>query len=344
MCCICLADIDASDSADGMLRCNHPFHARCLRTWFKTASNCPVCRGPMRRYLHDLPNRALLDAANRKTQWTLVGCGAVMTGVLLFYHCIRGPMPTEAHKPHQWLVAVVHSAAILSAILTLALGSIFPLCRDFLWRQMHHSIEHAPDPARTAEGVWRNALTICSPIQLRHLSASWCQSDFIVHSVCVGSGFVAPSIRHLRTLISYLPGRRPFAVIALQPPCTNTEPLAYLITIDDNAQSEYEEVDDTHCVLLQSACAATPDISLPFVYRASHLTERAIQAWVEAEQVSTIRVYITLVPHTTFAGRINWQIILFHRSMSLVDVLARVQAQCGTREPTGTPHTIHVAA
>jgi hypothetical protein len=43
-CAICIAEFADGDEGRLLPRCGHPFHARCVDTWFRFHTTCPLCR------------------------------------------------------------------------------------------------------------------------------------------------------------------------------------------------------------------------------------------------------------------------------------------------------------
>ncbi|KAK2964127.1 hypothetical protein BLNAU_658 [Blattamonas nauphoetae] len=44
-CSICITPISIDDTCTIIKKCDHAFHTECIKPWFKTKKNCPVCRG-----------------------------------------------------------------------------------------------------------------------------------------------------------------------------------------------------------------------------------------------------------------------------------------------------------
>jgi hypothetical protein len=43
-CAICIAEFADGDEGRLLPRCGHRFHARCVDTWFRFHTSCPLCR------------------------------------------------------------------------------------------------------------------------------------------------------------------------------------------------------------------------------------------------------------------------------------------------------------
>ncbi|KFK25988.1 ring-h2 zinc finger [Arabis alpina] len=43
-CSVCLSEFEENESLRLLPKCNHAFHLPCIDTWFKSHSNCPLCR------------------------------------------------------------------------------------------------------------------------------------------------------------------------------------------------------------------------------------------------------------------------------------------------------------
>ncbi|KAK7277766.1 hypothetical protein RJT34_22783 [Clitoria ternatea] len=43
-CTVCLSEFEDGDRGRILPNCNHAFHAHCIDTWFRSHSNCPLCR------------------------------------------------------------------------------------------------------------------------------------------------------------------------------------------------------------------------------------------------------------------------------------------------------------
>ncbi|KAK7392296.1 hypothetical protein VNO78_20730 [Psophocarpus tetragonolobus] len=49
-CTICLYEFNHGEEGRVLPNCNHVFHAHCVDTWFRSHSNCPLCRTPVHRH------------------------------------------------------------------------------------------------------------------------------------------------------------------------------------------------------------------------------------------------------------------------------------------------------
>ncbi|XP_062023410.1 RING-H2 finger protein ATL5 [Rosa rugosa] len=43
-CAVCLSEFEHGERGRVLPSCKHPFHIECIDTWFKSNSNCPLCR------------------------------------------------------------------------------------------------------------------------------------------------------------------------------------------------------------------------------------------------------------------------------------------------------------
>jgi hypothetical protein len=42
---------EQGESPDGLIRCGHKFHRRCIDAWIKVHMNCPLCKGKVKNYI-----------------------------------------------------------------------------------------------------------------------------------------------------------------------------------------------------------------------------------------------------------------------------------------------------
>ncbi|KAI4301433.1 hypothetical protein L6164_034712 [Bauhinia variegata] len=47
-CAVCLSEFEDGDTGRVLPNCNHAFHCHCIDKWFRSRSNCPLCRTPVR--------------------------------------------------------------------------------------------------------------------------------------------------------------------------------------------------------------------------------------------------------------------------------------------------------
>lgn len=47
-CAVCLSEFEDSESGRSLPKCNHKFHLECISMWFRSHSNCPLCRAPVK--------------------------------------------------------------------------------------------------------------------------------------------------------------------------------------------------------------------------------------------------------------------------------------------------------
>ena len=48
-CAVCLSEFEPDEEVRLLPNCNHAFHSKCIDTWFRSHSNCPLCRAPVRQ-------------------------------------------------------------------------------------------------------------------------------------------------------------------------------------------------------------------------------------------------------------------------------------------------------
>ncbi|TKY52506.1 RING-H2 finger protein ATL64 [Spatholobus suberectus] len=49
-CAVCLSEFAHGEEGRFLPNCNHAFHSHCVDTWFRSHSNCPLCRTPVHRH------------------------------------------------------------------------------------------------------------------------------------------------------------------------------------------------------------------------------------------------------------------------------------------------------
>ncbi|KAI4334486.1 hypothetical protein L6164_019172 [Bauhinia variegata] len=52
-CAICLGEFEEGEWLKHLPNCNHVFHVSCIDTWFRSHSNCPLCRSHAHCHLTD---------------------------------------------------------------------------------------------------------------------------------------------------------------------------------------------------------------------------------------------------------------------------------------------------
>ncbi|CAN8285846.1 unnamed protein product [Cochlearia groenlandica] len=52
-CSVCLSEFEEDDEGRVLPECGHVFHVDCIDTWFRSRSNCPLCRAPVRPEISD---------------------------------------------------------------------------------------------------------------------------------------------------------------------------------------------------------------------------------------------------------------------------------------------------
>lgn len=52
-CVICLSLFEENEIGRNLPKCNHVFHVECIDMWLASHSNCPICRAPVVRRLHN---------------------------------------------------------------------------------------------------------------------------------------------------------------------------------------------------------------------------------------------------------------------------------------------------
>lgn len=48
-CAVCLSEFEDGDEGRVLPNCNHAFHSHCIDAWFRSHSNCPLCRTPFQK-------------------------------------------------------------------------------------------------------------------------------------------------------------------------------------------------------------------------------------------------------------------------------------------------------
>ncbi|GMN37952.1 hypothetical protein TIFTF001_007243 [Ficus carica] len=46
-CAVCLSEFEDGDCGRTLPKCGHAFHVACIDAWFRSHSNCPLCRAPV---------------------------------------------------------------------------------------------------------------------------------------------------------------------------------------------------------------------------------------------------------------------------------------------------------
>ncbi|EPS62399.1 hypothetical protein M569_12396, partial [Genlisea aurea] len=58
-CAVCLSDFDDGDVGRLLPECRHSFHVDCIDMWFKSHSDCPICRAPVKAA--DVPDEVIVS-------------------------------------------------------------------------------------------------------------------------------------------------------------------------------------------------------------------------------------------------------------------------------------------
>ncbi len=54
-CSICLNEFEENDQCHCLDECNHKFHTKCIVSWFRKASTCPMCRDNTVEEIKEIP-------------------------------------------------------------------------------------------------------------------------------------------------------------------------------------------------------------------------------------------------------------------------------------------------
>ncbi|KAJ7972988.1 RING-H2 finger protein [Quillaja saponaria] len=78
-CAICLSDFEDGHRARFLPNCNHVFHTHCIGTWFRSHSNCPLCRDPVHP-VHGLGQPNVAPSSQIKTSGSVNELGRTEEG------------------------------------------------------------------------------------------------------------------------------------------------------------------------------------------------------------------------------------------------------------------------